>query len=212
MRRAGRNYIEGMRATTAFAALFVLAACSSDEVVKPTTLSPPLVTAVVVEGPTDLLSPGDFLQLEARAIDVFGRTIPDARFSWTSTNTDIATVDKGLVYAVAPGNVAIRAVSERVSGRIALAIRVIPPVIQELEPSSSVPNQPLTLTVRGYGFYRGSVVRLNNQSKPTTYVTGRLLRAEIAASDIPAAGSYQVRVYNAVSGAGFSNTFDFEVR
>jgi hypothetical protein len=200
-----------MRATIAVAALAVLTACKPDDVVKP-QVTIPFITAVELESPTNIVVPGEFLQVEARAINVFGSEVPDTRFSWTTTNPDIATVDRGLVHALAPGNVAVLAVAERVTGRLAITVRVVPPVVHEIEPAVTAVAQPVVISIMGYGFYRGSVVRVNGRSMPTTYVTGRVLRAALSAADIPLSGEYIVTVYNAVAGAGRSNEVSFEVR
>ena len=196
---------------TALAALTLLAACASDVDLTP-PVSTPIIATIEIEAASNLFIPGEFVQLEARAFDVFGREVPNIKFSWTSSNTNIATVDDGLVHALNPGNVSITVVAERVVGRYPVTVRVIPPNIRELEPSSTTAGQPLTLTIWGSGFYRGSVVRLNGQSKPTTYISGRLIRAELSASDVALPGSYIITVYNAVAGAGFSNPVPFEVR
>jgi len=196
---------------TALAALTLLAACSPDVAVSP-PVSNPLIATVEITASTNLFAPGDFIQLEARALDVFGQEVPGVKFSWTSSNNDVAIVDNGLVHALNPGNVLITVVAERVVGRYPVVVSVIPPSIGELEPSSTVAGQPLSLIIWGRGFYRGSVARLNGRGMPTTYISGRLLRVALSAADVAAPGSYTVTVYNAVPGAGLSNQVLFEVK
>jgi hypothetical protein len=170
------------------------------------------VASVVVDAESGFAVPGDYIQLEARAMDAFGKEIPNTRFSWTSTNTALATVDDGLVRAIQPGVVGITAVADGVVGRHVLTIMIIPPVLQELLPTTVAAGMPTTMTVWGHGFYRGSVVKLNGQSLPTTYVNGSLLRVAIAGEDIPLRGAYVITVYNAIPGAGMSNPLSFDAQ
>jgi trimeric autotransporter adhesin len=81
---------------------------------------PLLVDTVQVTPDGILLEPGDTATLTAQAFDAVGSALPNARFTWSSSNAAVATVagrgNLGLVTAVAPGTATIRATSEGVIG------------------------------------------------------------------------------------------------
>jgi hypothetical protein len=87
------------------------------------------------------------------------------------------------------------------------------PTIQVIDPSG-VPagGQPFQLTVVGTGFGTGSVVRWNGSDLPTMSngsING--LVAQISASDIVAAGTAAVTVFNPGPGGGSSNALTFTI-
>jgi DNA-binding beta-propeller fold protein YncE len=91
------------------------------------------------------------------------------------------------------------------------------PTINSLIPScvpageqfiNAVNNQ---LTVTGLNFVASSVVRWNGTDRPTTLENslGKILSAQISASDIAAAGTATVTVFNPAPGGGTSNSLIF---
>jgi len=93
----------------------------------------------------------------------------------------------------------------------------IVPTINSLIPScvpageqfiNAVNNQ---LTVTGLNFVASSVVRWNGTDRPTTLENslGKILSAQISASDIAAAGTATVTVFNPPPGGGTSNSLTF---
>ena len=91
------------------------------------------------------------------------------------------------------------------------------PTINSLIPScipageqfiNAVNNQ---LTVTGLNFVASSVVRWNGTDRPTTLENslGKILSAQISASDIAAAGTATVTVFNPAPGGGTSNSLTF---
>ncbi len=87
------------------------------------------------------------------------------------------------------------------------------PTIQVIDPSG-VPagEQSFQLTVVGGGFGTGSVVRWNGSDRPTMSngsING--LVAQISASDIAAAGTAAVTVFNPGPGGGSSNALTFTI-
>src|SRR5271163_2318653 len=72
----------------------------------------------------------------------------------------------------------------------------------------SVNNQ---LEVVGLNFVAGSVVRWNGSDRPTTSDAINGLVAQISASDIAAAGTADVTVFNPAPGGGTSNTSTFTI-
>jgi YVTN family beta-propeller protein len=94
------------------------------------------------------------------------------------------------------------------------------PTISSLFPScvpageqfvNSANNQ---LTVVGLNFVASSVVRWNGTNQPTTLYpdsNGQILTAQISASDIAAAGTASVTVFNPAPGGGSSNSSTFTI-
>jgi YVTN family beta-propeller protein len=84
--------------------------------------------------------------------------------------------------------------------------------IQAIDPSGlPVGGQSFQLTVVGTGFGSSSVVRWNGSDRPTTMDAINGLVAQISASDIAAAGTAAVTVFNPGSGGGTSNALTFTI-
>jgi 6-phosphogluconolactonase len=87
------------------------------------------------------------------------------------------------------------------------------PAIQVLSPSCAPAGEPSNqLTVVGLNFVAGSVVRWNGSDRPTTSngsING--LTAQISASDVAAAGTAAVTVFNPGPGGGSSNASTFTI-
>jgi hypothetical protein len=77
--------------------------------------------------------------------------------------------------------------------------------LDSISPSSVVAGGPgFTLTVTGSGFRNGSSIQWNGNWLSTTYVSATTLQAQIPASNILAAGTVQISVYDSVSGISAS--------
>jgi uncharacterized protein YdgA (DUF945 family) len=86
------------------------------------------------------------------------------------------------------------------------------PIINNLSPSSATAGDAgFTLTVNGSGFVSDSVVQWNGASRTTTYVSATQLTAAIPATDIAAAGTASVTVFNPAPGGGTSNAQSFTI-
>ncbi|NTW97353.1 MAG: hypothetical protein HGB28_02255 [Oscillochloris sp.] len=84
------------------------------------------------------------------------------------------------------------------------------PVLTSLSPTTArASGGDLTLTLHGSGFLSSSTVRWGGESRLTTYVSGSELRAAILATDLAAAGSAEVTVFNPAPGGGVSNALSF---
>ena len=59
--------------------------------------------SVTVSPSADTIAPGDTLRLAAEALDENGHRVAGARFTWSSSNTSVATVESGLVRGVGEG-------------------------------------------------------------------------------------------------------------
>jgi DNA-binding beta-propeller fold protein YncE len=90
------------------------------------------------------------------------------------------------------------------------------PTINSLDSTGAfVGGQAFTLTVYGLNFVASSVVRWNGIDRPTTVVIswccGPLLTAQIPASDLAAAGTAAVTVFNPALGGGTSKAMNFTI-
>lgn len=81
------------------------------------------------------------------------------------------------------------------------------PGVTALSPSTVVAGSgSVTLTVDGANFVSGSVVRWNGSNRATTFVSATRLQAAIPASDLAAAGTANITVFNPGTGGGTSPT------
>lgn len=88
------------------------------------------------------------------------------------------------------------------------------PTIQILFPSCAPAGEPVQLEVIAQdstGFVAGSVVRWNGSGRPTTMDAINGLTAQISASDVAAAGTATVTVFNPPPGGGSSNPLTFTI-
>jgi 6-phosphogluconolactonase (cycloisomerase 2 family) len=85
------------------------------------------------------------------------------------------------------------------------------PTISLLAPSCAPAGEPVALMVVGINFVASSVVRWNGSDRPTTMDAINGLVAQISASDVAAAGTAAVTVFNPAPGGGSSNTSTFTI-
>ncbi len=88
-------------------------------------------------------------------------------------------------------------------------LSVIPPppapTLTSISPASMTSGGPaFTLTATGTGFVGSSVVQVNGNARPTTFVSATQLSAAIPASDIATAGALSVTVFTPAPGGGTS--------
>ncbi len=87
------------------------------------------------------------------------------------------------------------------------------PTATELVPSLALATgAAFTLQVFGTNFVTGSVVRWAGVDRTTTFVSATEVRAAIPATDIGAAGTPSVAVFNPTPGGGLSGALTFTVR
>ena len=85
-------------------------------------------------------------------------------------------------------------------------------VLTSLSPSSVVKGSAgFTLSIRGSGFYPGSVVLWNGLVRPTVYVSASLLTIDVPASDLATAAILPIAVRNPQPGGGDSDPLLFTV-
>ncbi len=86
------------------------------------------------------------------------------------------------------------------------------PRITSINPDAvAAGSSSFTMVVNGVNFVTTSVVRLNGQNVPTTFVTGSQLTAQIPASAVASGGVVQVTVFNPAPGGGTSNPLNLSI-
>jgi 6-phosphogluconolactonase (cycloisomerase 2 family) len=85
------------------------------------------------------------------------------------------------------------------------------PMISLLAPNCAPAGEPLQLSVAGVNFMASSVVRWNGSDRPTTMDAINGLVAQISASDVAAAGTAEVTVFNPGTGGGSSSPSTFTI-
>jgi hypothetical protein len=86
------------------------------------------------------------------------------------------------------------------------------PALTTLVPNSATAGGAVfTLTVNGSNFVSGSEVRWNGAARTTTFVSAAQVTAAIPATDITAAGTPAVTVFNPAPGGGTSNVLTFTI-
>jgi uncharacterized protein (TIGR03437 family) len=86
------------------------------------------------------------------------------------------------------------------------------PSLAGVSPTSAlVGGGAVTLTVNGSSFINGSIVRWNGADRQTAFVNATQLTATIPASDLAAAGTANVTVFNPAPGGGASSAAVFTI-
>ncbi|MEP7270023.1 MAG: hypothetical protein ABI882_00885, partial [Acidobacteriota bacterium] len=86
------------------------------------------------------------------------------------------------------------------------------PVLNSISPDTVTSGGPdFTLTLNGSFFIASSVVQVNGQNRPTTFVSSTQLQATIFAADISAGGVAQIRVFTPLPGGGNSQTLSLTI-
>jgi hypothetical protein len=86
------------------------------------------------------------------------------------------------------------------------------PAVTSISPQSAIlGGAAVVLTVNGSGFINSSTVQWSGAALNTTYVSGTLLQAAPAASDLNTAGSFNVTVVNPAPGGRTSTALSFTV-
>ncbi len=118
-----------------------------------------------------------------------------------------------------PPTVTVRAASVADSAKAAVAaVNIMTtvnnpiPTISVLSPSVTTAGEPaFTLTVVGLNFVSSSVVGWNGSDRPTAFISASQVSAQIPASDIAAAGTAAITVFNPAPGGGASNSLTFTI-
>lgn len=100
------------------------------------------------------------------------------------------------------------------SNTVGLPVRPRNPIprINAISPDTVSAGGPgFTLVVTGTSFVNGSIVRVNNQDRPTDFVSDTTLAVQIPASDIAVAATLTVNVFNPGPGGGTSGPLTLTV-
>jgi len=100
------------------------------------------------------------------------------------------------------------------SNTVGLPVRPRNPIprINSLSPTSALAGGPgFTLVVTGTSFVNGSIVRINNQDRPTDFVSDTTLAVQIPATDIAVAANLTVNVFNPGPGGGTSGPLTLSI-
>ncbi|MFQ6046051.1 MAG: Ig domain-containing protein, partial [Gemmatimonadales bacterium] len=123
----------------------LLWACDRRQADVPTGPTEVVVASVEVTPAGQVLTAlGGTLQLAAVAKDAQGTTLSGKTFSWTSSATDVATVNaSGVVTAVGNGTATIRATTDDVSGSVTVKVQQEPAQLSiRTQPSGAASGQP----------------------------------------------------------------------
>lgn len=99
------------------------------------------------------------------------------------------------------------------SGALPLTLVNGVPALTLLPSQAAHAGRPgFSLYVHGRGFVQGSTVRWNGAARPTQYLSGSRLQADITAADVASAATVQITVSNPTPGGGASAPMTFTVR
>jgi uncharacterized protein (TIGR03437 family) len=125
-----------------------------------------------------------------------------------ASDVAVAGIAQVTVFSPPPGG----GLSNAVNFTITAATTNPVPAVTLLIPSVAYAGgSAFTLTVTGRTFVSGAVVRWNGANRTTTFVSDTQLTASIPASDIAAAGTAQVTVFNPAPGGGTSAALAFSI-
>ena len=134
--------------------------------------------------------------------------VSDTQLTAAIPVTDIATAGTAsiTVFNPAPGGGASNSLTFTINASNPA------PAISSLAPAAATAGgATFTLTVNGSGFVNDSQVRWNGAARPTTFVSDTQLTAAIPATDLAAAGTASVTVFNPAPGGGESGAATFTI-
>jgi hypothetical protein len=131
-----------------------------------------------------------------------------------STTLDVRLVEGDLRAA---GTFPITVVNPAPGGGTSNALELVlvngVPTLDLLPSSGGHAGRPgFTLFVHGEGFVDGATVHWNGSARPSQYISGSRITAEISSGDVASAGTAQITVVNPEPGGGSSAPLPFVVR
>ena len=86
------------------------------------------------------------------------------------------------------------------------------PIIDSINPSgSNRGSSPKTITVTGSGFVRGSIARVNDSSRFTTFIDDSHVLVGLTSDDMNRNNGFFLTIYNPAPGGGYSNAIYFTI-
>ena len=134
--------------------------------------------------------------------------------TYVSSSTLDALVNASDIANITTASVAVSNASTGggMSSGQTFAVTAAVPTVTSLSPATaSTGGSAYTLTVNGTGFDSSAQVTWNGSPRPTSYVSGSKVTAQVAAPDIAASGVFPVAVYNANGGGVASNSMSVSV-
>jgi len=132
--------------------------------------------------------------------------VSSTRLTAQITASDIATANTYSIRVFNPTPGGGRSSSED------LVVNNPVPTLSSISPSTRTAGSgAFTLTVTGTKFVSDSIVTFDGSDRTTTFVSSTQLTAQIAASDIAAAGTHAIRVDNPSPGGGTSSAINLTV-
>lgn len=127
------------------------AACSGGSDDGPSGLPKPAQVSIATK--IDELFVGQSLQLSATALDASGAEMAAGDATWSSTNASIAQVtETGMLMALAPGPVTLRASIAGVSATVNVTVEALPPYDVTIQVTNTF--APASFAVRRFGNVR----------------------------------------------------------
>ncbi len=180
------------------------------------TVIPIPVAFVVIDNRTPSVREGGLLQLTASVQDSRGRSLPGRALAWSSSNATVATINNsGLVSALTPGSVYIRAESEAKKDSVLLRVRsLLAPTIATTSGSSTwVPGASVTITGTNFSTNASDdQVFISGVNAPVTAASTTALTVTVpAASSLPCSATGPVTVIVSVNGDSVNATASLRV-
>ena len=127
-------------------AVFVAAACGSEDPVRTNVVPDNRVTQVAIDPPSASIAVGANLTLRATALNGAGVEVVGQTFTWSSSATNIVSVTAaGVATAVAAGNATITATTSGISGTA--SINVTPPAADTVVASVTITPSSVSLPI-----------------------------------------------------------------
>ncbi|MEP7351785.1 MAG: hypothetical protein ABI824_00995 [Acidobacteriota bacterium] len=118
----------------------------------------------------------------------------------TSTLTPQATTYTGKLVIAATG---VPSTNKSQNIDVSVLVNALTPTVSSIWPTAALVNTgPLTLTVRGTGYYKGTSVKVRSSPTPlkTTFISATTLLADVPASLLTAAGTLNIIATNPAPG------------
>jgi len=155
---------------------FALAACGGGD---SGGTAPSTVASITVTSPAGSASVGNTIQFTAVAKNASGSPVTGITFTWTSSDTTLATVSSiGLVTAVAPGPVTIAAAAQGKSGNAGFTVLDVPVLSVDVTPAT--PSIGVTGTVILTATPRDAATR--PLARPVTWTVSDAAKVSLSAT------------------------------